>query len=191
MNAFNDVILSSVSALERGGILLYPTDTIWGVGCDATNSDAVEKIYLIKRRDHTKSMLILCSDIAMVESYVGRVGEAAKSLLIDSGRPTTVILPVEGEGLACNLIASDGTIGIRVPRMDYCQRLLHDFGRPIVSTSANFSGDPSPSSFEDIDSALVNAVDFAVPRIYESSTQTGSSRIVKLTSDAKIIVIRP
>ena len=84
MNDFNDVILSSVSALERGGILLYPTDTIWGVGCDATNSDAVEKIYLIKRRDHTKSMLILCSDIAMVERYVGRVGEAAMSLLLDS-----------------------------------------------------------------------------------------------------------
>ena len=135
MNAINDMIFSTVSALESGGIILYPTDTIWGIGCDATKGDAVEKIYSIKHRDHSKSMLILCANLAMVERYVGRVEGAAKSLLLDSERPTTVILPVEGEGLADNLIASDGTIGVRVPRMDFCQRLLQSFGKPIVSTS--------------------------------------------------------
>ncbi len=191
MNAINDMIFSTVSALESGGIILYPTDTIWGIGCDATKGDAVEKIYSIKHRDHSKSMLILCANLAMVERYVGRVEGAAKSLLLDSERPTTVILPVEGEGLADNLIASDGTIGVRVPRMDFCQRLLQSFGKPIVSTSANFSGSTSPASFADIDSALAAAVDFVVPQKYELSEQTSSSRIVKMASDGQIVVIRP
>jgi L-threonylcarbamoyladenylate synthase len=191
MNAINDMIFSTVSALESGGIILYPTDTIWGIGCDATKGDAVEKIYSIKHRDHSKSMLILCANLAMVERYVGRVEGAAKSLLLDSERPTTVILPVEGEGLADNLIASDGTIGVRVPRMDFCQRLLQSFGKPIVSTSANFSGSTSPASFADIDSALAAAVDFVVPQKYELSEQTSSSRIVKMTSSGQIVVIRP
>lgn len=191
MNAINDMIFSTVSALDSGGIILYPTDTIWGIGCDATKGDAVEKIYSIKHRDHSKSMLILCANLAMVERYVGRVEGAAKSLLLDSERPTTVILPVEGEGLADNLIASDGTIGVRVPRMDFCQRLLQSFGKPIVSTSANFSGSTSPASFADIDSALAAAVDFVVPQKYELSEQTSSSRIVKMASDGQIVVIRP
>ncbi len=191
MNAINDMIFSTVSALESGGIILYPTDTIWGIGCDATKGDAVEKIYSIKHRDHSKSMLILCANLAMVERYVGRIEGAAKSLLLDSERPTTVILPVEGEGLADNLIASDGTIGVRVPRMDFCQRLLQSFGKPIVSTSANFSGSTSPASFADIDSALAAAVDFVVPQKYELSEQTSSSRIVKMASDGQIVVIRP
>ncbi len=191
MNAINDMIFSTVSALESGGIILYPTDTIWGIGCDATKGDAVEKIYSIKHRDHSKSMLILCANLAMVERYVGRVEGAAKSLLLDSERPTTVILPVEGGELADNLIASDGTIGVRVPRMDFCQRLLQSFGKPIVSTSANFSGSTSPASFADIDSALAAAVDFVVPQKYELSEQTSSSRIVKMTSDGQIVVIRP
>ena len=191
MNAINDMIFSTVSALESGGIILYPTDTIWGIGCDATKGDAVEKIYSIKHRDHSKSMLILCANLAMVERYVGRVEGAAKSLMLDSERPTTVILPVEGEGLADNLIASDGTIGVRVPRMDFCQRLLQSFGKPIVSTSANFSGSTSPASFADIDSALAAAVDFVVPQKYELSEQTSSSRIVKMASDGQIVVIRP
>lgn len=191
MNAINDMIFSTVSALESGGIILYPTDTIWGIGCDATKGDAVEKIYSIKHRDHSKSMLILCANLAMVERYVGRVEGAAKSLLLDSERPTTVILPVEGGELADNLIASDGTIGVRVPRMDFCQRLLQSFGKPIVSTSANFSGSTSPASFADIDSALAAAVDFVVPQKYELSEQTSSSRIVKMASDGQIVVIRP
>lgn len=191
MNAINDMIFSTVSALESGGIILYPTDTIWGIGCDATKGDAVERIYSIKHRDHSKSMLILCANLAMVERYVGRVEGAAKSLLLDSERPTTVILPVEGGELADNLIASDGTIGVRVPRMDFCQRLLQSFGKPIVSTSANFSGSTSPASFADIDSALAAAVDFVVPQKYELSEQTSSSRIVKMTSDGQIVVIRP
>lgn len=191
MNAINDMIFSTVSALDSGGIILYPTDTIWGIGCDATKGDAVEKIYSIKHRDHSKSMLILCANLAMVERYVGRVEGAAKSLLLDSERPTTVILPVEGGELADNLIASDGTIGVRVPRMDFCQRLLQSFGKPIVSTSANFSGSTSPASFADIDSALAAAVDFVVPQKYELSEQTSSSRIVKMASDGQIVVIRP
>lgn len=186
----NRVLDRALTVLNVGGVLLYPTDTIWGIGCDATNADAVEKIYALKQRDHSKSMLMLCSDLAMVERYVGMVGERARELLMSEDRPTTVILPVVCSLLACNLMASDGTVGVRIPRMDFCQQLLRGFGKPVVSTSANFSGRPSPSSHGEIDRELFGRVDYAVPGEYEEATSCCGSRIVKVGSDGGIIVIR-
>lgn len=189
-NCYNDVVHSAVAVLKKGGTLLYPTDTIWGIGCDASNAAAVEKIYAIKERDHNKSMLILCSDMDMVERYVGRVGEASARLLLSSDRPTTVILPLSLSRLADNLTASDGTIGVRIPRMEFCHELLRLFGRPIVSTSANLSGRPSPSSYKNIETELISRVDYCVPSAYERTTDGISSRIVKVDAVGNVVVIR-
>ena len=190
MNTFNDFIFAAINTLSKGGTLLYPTDTIWGIGCDATNAYAVEKVYAIKRRDHGKSMLVLCSDIPMVERYIGRVGEREKELLLSHDRPTTLIMPVSKDILADNLCADDGTIGVRLPRMELCQMLLRGLDRPIVSTSANFSGAPSPSCFDDIDQRLLDCVDFCIPASSEESEGAASSRIVKINPDGSITVIR-
>lgn len=189
--AMSNDIMHFVDVLSEGGTLLYPTDTIWGIGCDATNAAAVEKIYSIKKRDHSKSMLILCEDVAMVERFVSPVGDAVRSLLLDGERPTTVIMPLAQNGLACNLAAADGTIGVRIPRMDFCQSLLHALGRPIVSTSANLSGRPSPSCFSDIDASVKESVDCCVPAVFEVAKGAASSRIVKLQPDGTVAVIRP
>lgn len=189
-NYYNKVLDNALSVLARGGTMLYPTDTIWGIGCDATNEDAVEKIYALKERDHSKSMLILCSDLAMVERFVGGVGEEAARLLLSADRPTTVILPMSLNRLADNLAASDGSIGVRIPRMDFCRRLLALFGSPVVSTSANFSGRPSPKSFGDIDPELIMGVDYCVPACFEQPSDGRGSKIVKINSDGKLITIR-
>ena len=190
MSSQNAVILEAVTALEKGGTLLYPTDTIWGIGCDATNATAVEKIYALKQRDHSKSMLVLCADVDMVSRYVSPVCDGIRDLLLCCERPTTVVMPLKTNLLAGNLTASDGTIGVRIPQMDFCRQMLQLFGKPVVSTSANLSGRPSPASFTDIDNALIQSVDYCVPRGYEESTGRSSSRIVKLSADGTIVVIR-
>lgn len=190
MNDINEVISAAVSALSRGGTLLYPTDTIWGLGCDATDAAAVEKIYSVKLRDHSKSMLVLCSDLDMVEHFIAPASESVVRLLTETGRPTTVIMPLERSLLAPNLIASDGTIGVRLPQMDFCQQLLSRFGKPVVSTSANFSGHPSPSSYQEIDKRLVDLVDMKIPPEFEESSGGISSRIVKIASDGTVTVLR-
>lgn len=192
MERYEAVIEQAAATLERGGTLLYPTDTIWGLGCDATNADAVEKLYDIKCRDHSKSMLILCADLAMVRRYVGTVSPAAAALLVAEGRPTTVIMPLEPSShlLAGNLTAADGTIGVRLPRHHLCQALLHRLGRPIVSTSANRSGEPSPKCYEEIGWGVVSAVDYCLPAEADEGGQTQASRIVKLQGDGSILVIR-
>ena len=186
----SSVILETVSELAQGGTILYPTDTIWGLGCDATNADAVEKIYSIKQRDHSKSMLILCSDIDMVERYVAPVSDKVGELLLGSDRPTTVIMPLCKSLLANNLAAADGTVGVRIPKMDFCQQLLRTFERPIVSTSANLSGCPSPASFVEIDESLKQAVDHCVSQSMEEHSGGSSSQIVKLQQDGSILVLR-
>ena len=190
MKQSNDVIFTTVSSLLSGGTLLYPTDTIWGLGCDATNAIAVEKIYALKRRDFSKSMLVLCSDIAMVEAFVCKVTDPVRDLLLASDTPTTVILPDKRHRLAQNLLAADTTVGVRIPRMAFCQQLLRAFGRPLVSTSANFSGQPSPLSFSDIAPLLIQSVDCCVPAEQEQHSSGRVSRIVKLLPDSTLKVLR-
>ena len=191
MNTGNNTVATIADLLSGGSTLLYPTDTIWGIGCDATNADAVEKLYAIKRRDHSKSMLVLCADIAMVERFISPVDAEIRSLLLDGTRPTTVILPLQRNLLAGNLAAADGTIGVRIPCMDFCQSLLRAFGKPIVSTSANLSGQPSPACFADISDELRAAVDYCVPETFATGENSQSSRIVKRLPDGSVTLLRP
>lgn len=175
-----EILKRCITVLKEGGTLLYPTDTIWGIGCDAGNASAVEKIYAIKQRDRSKSMLVLMSSCEIVP-------ERRES------RPTTYIVEARrvGAALAENLVAADGTIGIRVPRHEFCQRLLRAWGKPIVSTSANFSGEASPKSHSDISEKLKESIDYCVPALPEyESHETQSSRIIKRMSDGTEIVIR-
>ena len=194
-----------LDTLRRGGTILYPTDTVWGLGCDATNADAIEKIYRIKQRDHTKSMLLLCAGEEMVRRYVPAPAEDALQMLLHSDRPTTVIFP-HAVGLADNLTAADGSIAIRVPRAnagvtdsrgaEFCHELLLAWDRPIVSTSANLSGEPSPTSYNAIDPALFPLVDYAVaPSMCSSPSRAiphlAPSRIVRVADDGSVTTLRP
>lgn len=179
-----EVIQQTVEALRRGGTILYPTDTIWGIGCDARNAEAVERLYAIKERDRSKSMLLLV--------------ESGKWKVESVGRPTTYILPREqwqpmlGDAVAHNLPAEDGTLGIRVPNHAFCQEVMRRLGAPLVSTSANLSGRPSPQTYNDIEDALKQRVDYCVPPLPEfESHETRGSRIVKIAADGTETVIRP
>lgn len=185
----NELFEQALKALSEGKTLLYPTDTIWGIGCDATCAEAVERIYAIKERDHSKSMLILASAEMLSPEMPGEVCR----LLLASERPTTVVVPASymTPTLPQNLLATDGTVGVRVPRMDFCQTLLRLFGRPIVSTSANLSGRPSPQCYADIAEELKQRVDCCLPDLPEyRHLATGSSRILKVNPDGTIAVIR-
>ena len=180
----NDIITYSVETLLRGGIILYPTDTIWGIGCDARNREAVERIYAIKDRDHSKSMLLLVGN--------------GKWKVVDGERPTTYILsreqwqPLVGDMVADNLPAADGSLGIRVPNHRFCQELIRRLGAPIVSTSANLSGHPSPSKYAEIGEEIKKRVDYCVPPMEEFlSNETQGSRIVKIGADGSQTIIRP
>ena len=179
-----EVIQQTVEALRRGGTILYPTDTIWGIGCDARNAEAVERLYAIKERDRSKSMLVLV--------------DSCQLSVVSCGRPTTYILPRErwqpmlGDAVAHNLPAEDGTLGIRVPNHAFCQEVMRRLGAPLVSTSANLSGRPSPQTYNDIEDALKQRVDYCVPPLPEfESHETRGSRIVKISADGTETVIRP
>ena len=150
-------IQKALEVLRKGGIILYPTDTVWGIGCDATDPEAVAKIYAIKRREDSKSLVLLASDMDMICRYVKEIPEMAVQLVEVNDKPMTIIYPDAIAGsqsdkasrncLAYNTVAEDGTVGIRVPMMEFCQQLVSRFGRPIVSTSANISGEATPKKF--------------------------------------------
>ena len=188
MLMINEIIEQAVEALREGKTLLYPTDTIWGIGCDARNSGAVEKLYAIKERDHSKSMLVLVERLPKIPEIPDFPGD----------RPTTYILPESiwrpllGDGIATDLAAADGSLGVRVPRHAFCQEVIRRLGAPLVSTSANLSGRPSPQHYEEIEEELKRRVDFCVPPLPELlSAETRGSRIVKLLPDGTSTVIRP
>ncbi len=186
-----ETVEDTLHHLRQGHTILYPTDTIWGIGCDATYSDAIERLYAVKRRDHSKSMLILCADTDMVRRYVPTATDAMLRHATEGDRPTTVIFP-HAEGLPHNLLAADGSIGIRIPRHDFCQQLLRGLGHPVVSTSANLSGHPSPAAYADIETALKEQIDYCVPPLplFDHATHVGS-RIVKVEADGTVTLIRP
>lgn len=181
------IINRTVEALRRGKTILYPTDTIWGIGCDARDAAAVERLYSIKERDHSKSMLVL----------IGKQ-DVPNVLNTPSDRPTTFILPRsvwQDEmhlQVADNLAAADGTLGVRCPQHRFCQEVILRLGAPLVSTSANLSGRPSPANYNDIEKALIERVDYCVPPLAELlSSETRGSRIVKINPDGSQTVLRP
>lgn len=182
-------INKALQVLESGGVIVYPTETIWGIGCDATNKEAVERVYKIKQRADAKSMLILLDTENRLPSYVEQVPELAWDLIEMADKPLTIIYP-KGKNLASNLLADDGSVGIRITSNQFCKSLIFRFRKPIVSTSANISGQPSPVSFADVSETLLSQVDFVVSEEFASANTGKASGIIKLDVDGTVKVIR-
>ena len=220
---YDRVLSEALGILRSGGTILYPTDTVWGLGCDATNPSAVARIFDIKRRSDSKSLVLLASDLDMVARYVMKIPDIAIDLVEVNDRPMTIIYPGAivgqrpesgfaqaehfGEALdsarrgnpapagdkwhlAYNAVAADGSGGMRIPMNDFCRDLIRRLGRPLVSTSANISGNPTPKSFKEIEREIVDAVDYVVaPSLGAGATGT-ASQIIKLEVDGQVEIIR-
>lgn len=182
-------IKAALEVLQKGGVILYPTDTIWGLGCDAANEEAVRRIYVIKNRKDSKSMLVLMENAALLERYVDEVPEIAYDLIELSDKPLTIIYD-GARNMAKNLIAEDGSIGIRITAEKFSSELIRRFKRPIVSTSANISGKPSPACFDEIDSEIIDAVDYVVKYRQDDAQKAIPSGIMKLGRGGEIKIIR-
>ena len=181
-------VRKACEVLKYGGIILYPTDTIWGIGCDATNELAVKRIYELKHREDNKAMLVLLDDVGKLASYV-EVPDVAYELLEVNDKPMTIIYP-NAKNLAKNLIAQDRTIGIRITSEAFTKALLYRFRKPIVSTSANISGEPSPKCFAEISDAVKSVVDYVVDFRQEETSNPAPSSIIKLGVGGEIQIIR-
>ena len=189
MMVFGEDIEQALKILIQGGIILYPTDTIWGVGCDATNSSAVEKIFRIKSRSENKSLIILVNNEEMVRRYTRNVPEIAFELTEIADKPLTIIYP-EGKNLATGICSEDGSVGIRICHDEFCNELIRRFRKPIVSTSANFSGNPTPSNFSEIENSLKDAVDYIVKFRQNDLQKYSASQIIQFGEKGTIKVIR-
>lgn len=187
---FGSEPLSDICAvMERGGTILYPTDTIWGIGCDATNETAVDKIHQIKQRDPGKPLSLLVSSIEMARNYVEELHPRVETLLAHHLRPLTVVYN-KAKNLPPNLLPADGSIAIRIAQDDFCKNLIAQFGKPIVTTSANLSGEPYPAHFGGISSAIISHVDYVVKQ-GRSNTQMGEpSVVIKVDKNGEIIFLR-
>ena len=205
MTDYKDILNEALKVLRDGGVILYPTDTVWGVGCDATNPLAVSKVYEIKKRSDSKALVLLASDFDMVCRYVKEIPDIAVQLVEVNDKPMTLIYPgaicgeapSEGETpvaskycLAYNVVAEDGTVGFRIPDMDFCRDLIHKLGRPLVSTSANVSGESSPSCFTEIADEIRSKMDYIVPQYLESESTGAPSQIIKVGLDGEVKIIR-
>jgi L-threonylcarbamoyladenylate synthase len=182
-------IAFAVEALKKGDIILYPTDTVWGIGCDATNASAVSKVYALKQRADTKAMIVLVPEEQWILNYVAEPKPKVADYIKGITKPTTVIYE-SAKNLAPNLIAADGTIAIRICKANFAQQLMKAFGKPIVSTSANISGLPTPLCFKDISLDIIDGVDYVVRSEQEDTLLKQPSAIVKWEKD-QLIVIRP
>ncbi len=185
----NDDIKQACEVMERGGVILYPTDTIWGIGCDATNEEAVRRVYEIKRRVDSKALIVLTDSEPKVQFYVSEVPEIAWQLLDVAVKPLTLIYP-GARNLAPNLLAEDGSVAIRITHEPFSQRLCQRFRKAIVSTSANVSGNPAPRTFAEIPDEIKEAVDFIVESRRNEQTEATPSSIIKLEADGSIKIIR-
>ena len=179
----------ALEVLRKGGIILYPTDTVWGIGCDATNAEAVAKIYALKRSENKHSMLVLCKDADMVVRYVNKAPGIAFEVMEMATKPLTLILP-GASGLAANLIPEERTLGVRVPNHEFCSRLLNKFGRPIVSTSANISGEPTPKGLGDVAKEVIEGVDFVVNPRFQGRPTGKPSSIIAFGEGGEVNIIR-
>jgi L-threonylcarbamoyladenylate synthase len=186
---FENDVTASLDALRKGGVILYPTDTIWGIGCDATDEAAVKRIFTLKQRPEQKSLVILMADVRDLLKYVANPHPDIADIIAGFDRPTTVIY----EGalyLAPSVINEDGTVAIRIVQEPFCRHLIKRLRRPLVSTSANVSGQPSPASFADISPAIKSGVDYAVNYRQNDLTPSRPSRIIKMGKDGSVQVIR-
>lgn len=178
----------ALATLEQGGLILYPTDTVWGIGCDATNEVAVEKVFQLKNRQESKALICLVSTIEMLEQTVMNVPEPALEILKNPSKPTTVIYD-SPQGVAKNLIAKDNTLAIRIVKDEFCEQLIQKLGKPIVSTSANVSGKKTPQSFQEISQEILEGVDYVV-NLHRQKQEGQASTILKISHEGEVIVIR-
>ena len=185
---FSKQVEDALAILKQDRVLLYPSDTIWGIGCDARSTRAVEAIYRLKQREDNKALICLVANQAMLEAYVGEIPDALLPYLTES-RPTTVIYPAIN-GVSDRLCAEDGSIGIRIAQDVFCQELIQALGAPLVSTSANVSGEASPTHYQQISPQILSGVDHIVP-LRQNETQTLASRIIRLQNDNSVALLRP
>ena len=185
----NDDLVRATETLKKGGTILYPTDTIWGIGCDATNNRAVMKIFDIKKREDTRQMLILVHDASDIHNYVQTIPEIAFTFIESAKRPLSIIFQ-NAKNLAASLIGHDQTIGIRVVNDEFCRELIQSLGKPIVSTSANESGKPPPENFSKINKKIKDSVDYIVRWRQNDMKQSAPSDIIKFGENEEIIKIR-
>ena len=182
-------VKAAVETLKAGGIILYPTDTVWGIGCDATNEAAVARVFALKKRSDSKSLITLVSDADMLGKYVKVIPEVAINLLEVNDKPMTIIYP-GAMGLAPNVVAEDGSAGIRIPMNDFCVAMIRRFRKPIVSTSANISGEPAPAFYEDIPIEIIDAVDWVADPYLEEGATGEPSQIIQVGLHGEIKIIR-
>ena len=189
LREYRDDIRQAVEVMNKGGIILYPTDTIWGIGCDATNPEAVKRVYDIKHRNDAKALITLIDSEAKLEAYVTNVPEVAWQLIEVAEKPLTIIYD-GARNLAPNLLAEDGSAGIRITREEFSKNLCMRMRRAIVSTSANISGEPSPKCFADISPDIINAVDYVCTSRRNEDKNPPASNIIKLGDGGEVKVIR-
>lgn len=185
----NDDINKCLEVLRAGGLILYPTDTVWGIGCDATNADAVAKVYALKKRDDSKSLIVLFDSVARVGGYVDRLPDVAYDMMDLTDKPLTLILD-GAKNMATNLIAEDGSVGIRVSEEKFSHDLCQRFKKPLVSTSANISGQPTAAVFSEISDEIVSGVDYVVKYRQDDNSKHKPSSIVKLAANGLVKIIR-
>jgi len=185
----NNEVAAALKIVQQGGIILYPTDTIWGIGCDATNTEAVQKIYRLKQRDEAKSMIILLDNDNKLQSYINDVPELAYDLIEFAENPLTLVMP-GAKNISPALIAADGSVGVRVSDHPFCQQLIQRLRKPLVSTSANISGKPSPQYFSQIDQEIIDGVDYVVDIDQHSMEIKSPSTIMRLSPNGSFEFIR-
>ena len=188
MENINEEVHKAYEVIKEGGIILYPTDTVWGIGCDATNAEAVAKIYKLKKRAETQSMIVLMNGEKMIYNVFKEIPEVAWQIIDLSEDPITLVLD-KPRNVAANLIAPDQTLGIRVVKEPFCFKLMEKMKKPLVSTSANISGQPTPKSFKEISPEIIKGVDYVV-NLHREKIAGKPSTIIKLTNDSQVKVIR-
>ncbi len=186
----DDDIAECVRVLKKGGTILYPTDTVWGIGCDATDSHAVEKIFAIKKRNEEKSMIILLADESEILDYVDHDNPAVYDFIQGVRKPVTIIYS-RAKNLAHNVINKDGSVGIRIVEDQFCKRMIREFGKPVVSTSSNVSGYPPPGIFADIDRQIIEGVDYVVKHRQEETVRAIPSSVIRINDDQSFTILRP
>jgi len=186
---FEKDLRNCLEVLKKGGVILYPTDTLWGLGCDPSSSEAVQKIFRIKSREANKSMIILVNGMSMLERYVDEIPSVAGQLIAVSDSPLTIIYP-RGKNLAEGICAEDGSVGIRVCHDEFCNELISRFRKPLVSTSANIAGRVPPSNFSEIEESIINSADYTVRYRRDDKQRYSASQVIKVEKNGVISILR-